>query len=104
MVVEQPVKCVQVYKAVLDGSTAVACKVLFKETAKHTADNLKHFAAEVDTMMQCRHPNIVALIGAWVTLDMAFIVSELCDGGSLYAALVRENFADENSRFLWSQR
>ena len=94
----------QVYKAVLDGHVEVACKVLFKETAKHTADNLKQFAAEVDIMLQCRHPNIVALIGAWITEDMAFIISELCEGGNLYVALAKENFAEEKSECLWYRR
>lgn len=83
----------QVYKALLDGSVEVACKTLFAEDVITTASSIDQFAIELGILQTCSHPNIVHVFGAWMSYDLAYIVSELCGQGNLSKALVREHSA-----------
>lgn len=53
---------------------------------------LRDFRLEVSMLNKLRHPNIVLFLGACTVPPQLLIVTEFCDGGSLFAALRKRSW------------
>ena len=65
--------------------TEVALKKL--KTISLKEENLKEFKREVSSLSIIRHPNLVLFMGAIAEQDNICIVTEYCDGGTLFSLL-----------------
>jgi Tol biopolymer transport system component len=66
----------------------VAIKVLPSEVADHT-DRLRRFEQEARAAAALNHPNVIAVFDVGVENGFPFVVSELLDGSTLDAVLMR---------------
>lgn len=93
------------FKAILDDQQVVAVKFLNPKEVnpKQVKDATKHrdkFESEVAIMQLCKHHNVVACLGAWITDSLIYSVCEFAENGDLFDALA----SDDIGEFSWYRR
>ncbi|TEB15213.1 protein kinase, partial [Perkinsus sp. BL_2016] len=71
--------------------TDVAIKRMYFD-GKSMPAHVEAFKREINTMANCRHPNLVLMMGAVTRSLPLTLVTELCRGGSLYELLYTQKF------------
>lgn len=89
----------QVYKATLPDSRVVAVKRLYGR-GRHSD---REFRAEIETVGNCHHPNLVQLLGYCKTKDGNLLVYEYCENGSLNKYM-RRNPGSKETHLDWEAR
>jgi serine/threonine protein kinase len=89
----------QVYKATLPDSRVVAVKKLFGRTKQSD----REFRAEIETVGNCHHPNLVQLLGYCRTKDGKLLVYEYFENGSLNR-FMRRNPRSKEGHLDWEAR
>ena len=88
--------CMQVYKAVMDGSTVVAVKFVQGQSRKEQ----ERFEREVSILKSLRHTNIVQFLGASIVRGQIMLVTEFMVRGDLWTAMSH----DHNHVLSWFKR
>eukprot|EP01130_Rhizamoeba_saxonica_P007900 TRINITY_DN3196_c0_g1_i1.p1 TRINITY_DN3196_c0_g1~~TRINITY_DN3196_c0_g1_i1.p1 ORF type:complete len:536 (-),score=106.70 TRINITY_DN3196_c0_g1_i1:51-1658(-) len=79
----------------------VAIKLIDKNRLSESQPFLEN---EIEILRQCRHPNIVSLLGVFQSEENLYIVMELVRGGELYDEIVRrKTFSEKDASFIMSQ-
>ncbi|KAG0556380.1 hypothetical protein M758_11G047800 [Ceratodon purpureus] len=89
----------KVYKATLPDSRVVAVKKLVGRTKQSD----REFRAEIETVGNCRHPNLVRLLGYCRTKDGKLLVYEYFENGSLNK-FMRRNPGCKETHLDWDTR
>lgn len=89
----------QVYKASLPDSRVVAVKKLVGRTKQSD----REFRAEIETVGNCHHPNLVQLLGYCRTKDGKLLVYEYFENGSLNKYM-RRNPGSKEAHLDWDTR
>ena len=87
-----------VYYGTFKGKPA-AIKVLH-ESDKISSDQLRSFRAEVEVLATLKHENIVQFFGGCSRRPNVSIITELCEGGSLYSMLHEQHKVPEYGTLL----
>lgn len=90
----------KVYKATLPDSRVVAVKKLFGRTKQSE----REFRAEIETVGNCHHPNLVQLLGYCRTKDGKLLVYEYFENGSLNRFMRRNPGSKEGLHLDWDAR
>lgn len=89
----------EVYRGSWHG-TDVAAKVLLHQNMQQDARWASRFRRELDVLLELRHPNLVLFMGATTLSRPLTMVSELCEGGTLFQLLHNQ----PSLRLSWAQR
>ena len=74
----------------------VAVKMLKKSTMGEK--DLELVRNEIETLKMCQHPNIIKLLDIFENVEFIYIVTEILEGGDLFAYLEKRKFAIPEAR------
>jgi len=89
-----------VYKGVWGDGTAFAAKVLCSESEQ----GIKEFLAEIESISEAKHANLVRLLGCCIQRKNRILVYEYLENNSLDHALQLQGSANGATRLTWSTR
>lgn len=90
----------KVYKATLPNGKVVAVKKLFGRGKQSD----REFRAEIETVGNCHHPNLVQLLGYCRTKDGKLLVYEFFENGSLNHYMRRSHPGSRDTHLDWETR
>ena len=68
-----------------------AMKEIRKISNEGEEDNELEIINEINILMKMDHPNIVKIFGFYITSNYYYLITEYCEGGSLYELIVQNN-------------
>ena len=78
----------EVYLGDYHGTPVAIKKFIYKESKE---DNLKEYKREISTLNLLHHPNLVIFMGVIAEKNNISIVTEYCEGGTLFELLSKKN-------------
>ena len=82
-----------------------AMKEIRKISNEGEEDNELEIINEINILMKMDHPNIVKIFGFYITSNYYYLITEYCEGGSLYELIVQNNgpFTEIQSSYIMHQ-
>ena len=82
-----------------------AMKEIRKISNEGEEDNELEIINEINILMKMDHPNIVKIFGFYITSNYYYLITEYCEGGSLYELIVQNNgpFTEIQSSYIMKQ-
>ena len=65
-----------------------AMKAIKKGTGLEDEDNEEEIINEINILMKMDHPNIVKIFGFYITSNYYYLITEYCEGGSLFDLII----------------
>ena len=82
-----------------------AMKEIKKNTSDAEEDNELEIINEINILMKMDHPNIVKIFGFYITSNYYYLITEYCEGGSLFDLIINNNgpFTEIQSSYIMHQ-
>ena len=82
-----------------------AMKEIKKNTNDAEEDNELEIINEINILMKMDHPNIVKIFGFYITSNYYYLITEYCEGGSLFDLIINNNgpFTEIQSSYIMHQ-